>query len=82
MLSQHTLINVWKTSDVLQQLKGVPIKVLHKKKNSFDCNNYMEISHVVHAGKVLLKSSRLALAATANKGESSPGTSAASVRRD
>ena len=31
------------------------IKVLHKKKDRFECGNYRGISLVAHAGKVLLK---------------------------
>ncbi|MEP5376703.1 MAG: hypothetical protein ABJQ14_13080 [Hyphomicrobiales bacterium] len=40
---------------VFTQWKDAIIKVLHKKKDRTDCNNYRGISLVAHAGKVLLK---------------------------
>ena len=49
------LVSVWRTGEVPQQWKDATIKVLHKKKDRSDCNNYRAISLVAHAGKVLLK---------------------------
>lgn len=51
----HILVNVWITGEVPQQWKDAIIKVLYKKKDRTDCNNYRGISLVAHAGKVLLK---------------------------
>ena len=51
----NLLVNVWRTGDVPQQWKDSTIKVLHKKKDRSDCNNYRGISLVAHSGKVLLK---------------------------
>ena len=51
----NILVNVWLTGEVPQQWKDAIIKVLHKKKDRTDCNNYRGISLVAHAGKVLLK---------------------------
>ena len=51
----NLLVNVWRTGDVPQQWKDATIKVLHKKKDRSDCNNYRGISLVAHSGKVLLK---------------------------
>ena len=41
--------------EVPQQWKDATIKVLHKKKDHSDCNNYQGVSLVAHSGKVLLK---------------------------
>ena len=49
------LVSVWRTGEVPQQWKDATIKVLHKKKDRSDCNNYRAISLVARAGKVLLK---------------------------
>ena len=47
---------MWSTGEVSQQWKYSTIKkVLHIKKDRFDCNNYRGISLVAHSGKVLLK---------------------------
>ena len=51
----NLLVNVWSTGEVPQQWKDATIKVLHKKKDRSDCNNYRGISLVAHSGKVLLK---------------------------
>ena len=51
----HILLNGWITGQVPQQWKDAIIKVLHKKKDTSDCNNYKGISLVAHAGNVLLK---------------------------
>ena len=51
----HVHVDVWIAGEVPQQRKDAVIKVLHKKKDSTDCNNYRGISLVAHAGKVLLK---------------------------
>ena len=40
---------------MLPQWKDVIIMVLHKKKHRTKCGNYMGISLVTHAGKILLK---------------------------
>ena len=45
---------MWRTGDVPQQWKDATIKVLHKKKDRSDCNNYRGISLVAHSGKVPL----------------------------
>ena len=75
------LVHVWETADVPQRWKYATIKVLHKNKDRVDYDIYREVSLVAHAGKVLFKSSRSALETTADKGESSPRSSSASVRR-
>ena len=49
------LVNTWRTGDFPQQWKDATVKVLHKKKDRSDCNNYRGISHVAHSGKVRLK---------------------------
>ena len=38
-----------------QQWKDATIMVLHKEKYQTECSNYMGISLVAHAGKMLLK---------------------------
>ena len=48
-------VNVWSTGEVPQQWKDATIKVLHKKKDRSDWNNYRGITLVAHSGKVLLK---------------------------
>ena len=48
-------VNVWSTGEVPQQWKDATIKVLHKKKDRSDCNNYRGISLVAHLGKALVK---------------------------
>ena len=45
---RNLLINVWSTGDVPQQWKDATSKVLHKKKDRSDCNNYRGISLVAH----------------------------------
>ena len=40
----NLLVNVWSTGEVPQQWKYATIKVLHKKKDRSDCNNYRGIS--------------------------------------
>ena len=49
------LVKVWNGGTVPQEWKDATIKVLYKKSDRFDCNNYRGISLVSHAGKVLLK---------------------------
>ena len=51
----NLLVNVSSTGEVSQQWRDSTIKVLHKKKDRSDCNNYRGISLVAHSGKVLLK---------------------------
>ena len=51
----NLLVDVWRTGDVPQQWKDATMKVLHKKKDHSDCNNYRGISFVAHSGKALLK---------------------------
>ena len=49
------LVKVWNGGEVPQQWKDATIKVLYKKSDRPNCNNYREISLLSHAGKVLLK---------------------------
>ena len=51
----NLLVIVWRTGDMPQRWKDATIKVLHKKKDHSDCNNYRGISLVAHSVKVLLK---------------------------
>ena len=51
----NVLVNVRRTGDVPQQRIGAIMKVLHKKKDRSDCNNYRGDSLVAHSGKILLK---------------------------
>ena len=52
----NILVTVWLTTgEVPQEWKYAIDKVLHKKKDRTDCNNYRGISLVAHAGKVFLK---------------------------
>ena len=49
------LARVWRGEEIPQEWKDATIKVLHKKLDRSDCNNFRGISLVSHAGKVLLK---------------------------
>ena len=49
------VVGIWREGDVPQQWKDAIIKVVHKKKDRIECGNYMGISLVAHAGKILLK---------------------------
>ena len=49
------LVEVWNGGEVPQQWKDATIKVLYKKSDRSNSNNYTEISLLSHAGKVLLK---------------------------
>ena len=49
------LVRVWRGEEIPQEWKDAVIKVLHKKSDRSDCNNFRGISLVSHAGKVLLK---------------------------
>ena len=49
------IVAVWRGGGVPQQWKDATIKVLHKNKDRTECGNYRGISHVDHAGKVLLE---------------------------
>ena len=49
------LVRVWRGEEIPQECKDATIKVLHKKSERSDCNNFRGISLVSHAGKVLLK---------------------------
>ena len=49
------LVRVWRGEEIPQEWKDATIKVLHKKSDLSDCNNFRGISLVSHAGKVLLK---------------------------
>ena len=49
------LVEVWTGREVPQQWKDATIKVLYKKSDQSNCNNYRGISPLLHAGKVLLK---------------------------
>ena len=52
----HTiLVRVWRGQEIPQEWKDATIKVLHKKSDRSDCDNFRGISLVSHAGKVLLK---------------------------
>ena len=58
-------------------------KVLHEKKDRFDCNSYRRLSLEAHADKVLLKVVASDLSSCCElPRESSPRNSVASVRRD
>ena len=48
------LVRVWRGEEIPQEWKDATIKVLHKKSDRSDCNNFRGISLVSHAGKVLL----------------------------
>ena len=48
------LVRVWRGEEVPQEWKDATIKVLYKKSDRSDCNNFRGISLVDHAGKVLL----------------------------
>ena len=49
------LVRVWREEEIPQEWKDATIKVLYKKSDQSDCNNFRGISLVSHAGKVLLK---------------------------
>ena len=49
------IVAVWRGGGVPQQWKYATIKVIYKKKDRTECNNYRGISLVAHAGKVILK---------------------------
>ena len=49
------LVEVWNRGEVPQQWKDTTIKVLYKKSDRSNCNNYRGISLLSHEGKVLLK---------------------------
>ena len=49
------LVEVWNGGEVPQQWKDATIKVLYKKSDRSNCNDYRGISLLSHAGKVLLK---------------------------
>ena len=49
------VVRIWRGGGVPQQWKGTIIMVFHKKKDGTECGNYMGISLVAHAGKILLK---------------------------
>ena len=49
------LVKAWTGGEVPQQWKDATIKVLYKKSDRSNCNNYRGISLLSHAGKVLLK---------------------------
>ena len=52
----HRMIKrVWHQREVPQRWRDAVIKVLYKKKDRTECDNYRGISLVAHAGKVLLK---------------------------
>ena len=86
MLLYHIpfLLRVWRGEEIPQEWKDATIKVLHKKSDRSDCNNFRGISLVSHAGKVLLKivANRLILATSAKHSRYYRRSSAASGRRD
>ena len=49
------LVEVWTGGEVPQQWKDATIKVLYKKSDRSNCNDYRGISLLSHEGKVLLK---------------------------
>ena len=49
------VVRIWRGNEVPQQWKNGIIMVLHKKKDRAECGNYMGISLVAHAGKILLE---------------------------
>ena len=49
------LVRVWRGEEIPQEWKDATIKVLYKKSDRSDCNNFREISFVSHADKVVLK---------------------------
>ena len=49
------LVEVWNGGEIPQQWKDA-IKVLYKKSDRSNCNNYRGVSLLSHAGKVPLKS--------------------------
>ena len=50
-----SLVEVWNGGEVPQQWKDATIKVLYKKSDPSNCNNYRGISFLSRAGKVLLE---------------------------
>ena len=48
-------VRVWRGEKIPQEWKYATVKVLHKKSDRSDCNNFRGIPLVSHAGKVLLK---------------------------
>ena len=58
------VVRICRGSQVSQQWKDAIIMVLHKKKDRTECGNYMGISLVAHADKILLKISLAASAST------------------
>ena len=46
---------IWREGNVLQQLKDAVITVLYTKGDKTECGNYLDISLVSHADKVLIK---------------------------
>ena len=46
---------MWRGEEIPQEWKDATLKVLYKKSDLSDCNNFPGISLVSHAGKVLLK---------------------------
>ena len=49
------LVRVWRGEEIQQEWKDATIKVLHKKSDRSDCNNFRGISLLSHTGKLLLK---------------------------
>ena len=49
------LVELWNGGEVPQQWKDATIKVLYKKSDRSNCNNYRGVSLLSHAGKVLRK---------------------------
>ena len=49
------LVRVWRGEEIPQEWKDATIKVLYKKSDRSDCNNFRGISLVSHSGQVLLK---------------------------
>ena len=49
------LVRVWRGEEIPQDWKDATIKVLYKKSDRSDCNNFQGVSLVSNAGKVLLK---------------------------
>ena len=52
----HRVIKlVWHQREVPQRWRYTVLNLLHEKKDRAECGNYRGISHVAHAGKVLIK---------------------------
>ena len=76
------LVRVWRGEEIPQEWKDATIKVLHKKSDRSDCNNFRGKSLVSHGGKVPLKIVANRLGDFCEAQQILPRRSAASARRD